>query len=142
MTEEFDLDIQVQAMPDLGEIVILSINGDLDRHNSEIMEFAVNNCYRQRQYHFVVDFTATRRINSTGLGLLINIMDRSRQYGGSIHLIHVPVKIKSLLNHLGVAEDMGICTDLAQALALKRIPSDNTVTIDKEQDKARISYDQ
>ena len=141
MAEKFDLDIRVQELPDIGGIVIFCISGDLDRHNSEIVEIVVNKCYRQQQYHFIFDLAGTQRINSTGLGLLINIMHRTRQNDGSIHLVHVSVKINSLLNHLGVADEMGICDDLDQALAIGQIHSANGAT-EKDQKEAKIAHDQ
>ena len=77
--------------------VLLSLTGNLMETGqaSELMEEVVQRS--EKSPHFVVDLSGFKYMNSTGLGVLLNILTLARKSGGDVVICCVPEKVKSLL---------------------------------------------
>ena len=49
------------------------------------------------QHHFVIDLSAIKHINSTGLGVFITLLTKARKKGGEVVLVNPSEYIKNLL---------------------------------------------
>jgi anti-sigma B factor antagonist len=78
------------------EILTLSGNMLSTADNAEVLEH-VKQHIEQGHNRFIINLGAVKFINSNGLGLLINILTKSRKAGGDTVLAYVPDELSRLL---------------------------------------------
>lgn len=84
------------------EIVILSLQGQLDAHTAPEFERILEQHLRdQRQNSFILNFKDLDYISSAGLGVLMGLIEEVRAKGGDIRLCELPEKIFHVLDLLG-----------------------------------------
>ena len=104
-----DFSYEIEKKEDYNSIKIkgnLIEKGQAEKLLSEIDELIDNESHR-----FVVNMEEFKYMNSTGLGVLLNILTKARKAGGEAVICAVPEKIKDLLiitklnNVFSVVED-------------------------------------
>lgn len=80
-------------------INIISLKGSLlaDVQSREILE-NVTNLIQENKVNFIVDLSELKFINSSGLGMLLTCLTKSRKAGGELVLANVPEQVSNLLN--------------------------------------------
>lgn len=78
------------------EVLVLSGNMLSSADNTEVLDL-VRQHIEQGHNRFVINLHAVKFINSNGLGLLINILTKSRKAGGDAVLASVPDELARLL---------------------------------------------
>lgn len=77
---------------------VLTLRGNMlsATDNSEVLD-QVKSRIEQGRNKFIINLSEVRFINSNGLGLLINILTKSRKAGGDAVLASVPDELSRLL---------------------------------------------
>ena len=66
--------------------------------------------------HFILDFSQLKFLSSSGLGVILSILTRSRKNGGDVVLMNVTEKLKSLLTITRLDHVFATAENLADAL--------------------------
>ena len=78
--------------------LILKLEGDLIGENSGIdLIEVVNNSIQKGTKYAIVDISALRYMNSSGIGVLITIMTKFRNKGGEVCLLKPSESVQKLL---------------------------------------------
>jgi len=80
------------------EVEILTLTGNMlsPTDNTEVLDH-VKQRIEKGNKNFVIDLRGVKFINSNGLGLLINVLTKSRKAGGDTVLASVPEELSRLL---------------------------------------------
>lgn len=100
-------------------IQIIHLTGRLlgREQTADLLE-QVDNLVAQGKYYLIIDLEQLTHMNSSGLGILIHFLTKSRNAGGELVVVKVPAVIEKLLiitklNNVFSQED-----DLSNAIAL------------------------
>ena len=113
----FDIEIEKYQKQGIGEIILLTLKGDLKQEYLPLLDNAFQNLSEEGTGRIILDCADLNSITSSGLGLLINMTQNPnilKEKG--IRLIHVQKKIKSLLDLLGMGERLKIMEDKEKAI--------------------------
>ncbi|MCS7297378.1 MAG: STAS domain-containing protein [Bacteroidia bacterium] len=82
-----------------GKVVVFRLEGSLmgDSTQQQFKETLLKQL-DAGQKHFILDLSAVRNVNSSGLGSLITLFSRTRSAGGEFILAAVPANVRSLLH--------------------------------------------
>lgn len=100
-----------------GQVAILQLCGNVDTQSVSTLEAIFDELYQAQIYRIVFDLSKTESINSSGLGLIINITHQLETVGGGIRMINVSDKHKVLFDLLGLQDRLVILADKKEALA-------------------------
>lgn len=79
-------------------VCVLELSGNLiGEHDGMPLTDAFNEIMEDGVYNFVIDLSGLKHINSTGLGVFITLLTRSRKRGGELALVNPSGYIKNLL---------------------------------------------
>ena len=81
-----------------GSTLVLKLSGDLigEDTGSSILE-TVNNAIQSKVLKCIIDISALRYINSSGIGVLITILTKFRNKGGDVYLMKPSESVQKLL---------------------------------------------
>ena len=81
-----------------GNNLILRISGDLigEENNSQLID-TVNEAVSHQVSVCIIDISALRYINSSGIGILITILTKFRNKGGEVYLMNPSESVTKLL---------------------------------------------
>lgn len=102
--------------PNIGDIATLRLCGPIDQKSVQVFESTILDLYRKGICRLVLDLSETKYLNSTGLGLLINIAHKVNVVGGGIRLVNVAEKFKVLFDMLGLESCLPILASHQEAL--------------------------
>lgn len=82
-----------------GKAIIFRLEGSLmgDSTQQQFKEAFLNQLDAGHKY-FILDLSAVRNVNSSGLGSLITLFSRTRSAGGEFILVSVPANVRNLLH--------------------------------------------
>ncbi len=113
---ELTIHSETHHRPGVGDIVALKPCGPIDQKSVQSLEATVLDFYRKGICRLILDLSETKYLNSTGLGLLINIAHRVNVVGGGVRLINVAEKFKVLFDMLGLESCLPIIGNYETAL--------------------------
>ncbi len=80
------------------EIIIIHLKGILiGQHQIVNIADEIENKIADEKTHFIAELSDVQLINSTGLGVLLNILTKARNAGGELILANLSEQIKKLL---------------------------------------------
>lgn len=86
------------SIQEKGNYNLIAVAGNLiEKGQAEHLLDDVNSLIAKESSRFVIDMSAFKYMNSTGLTVLLNILTRARKAGGEAIVCSVTDKIKSLL---------------------------------------------
>ncbi|MCS7188716.1 MAG: STAS domain-containing protein [Bacteroidia bacterium] len=105
-----------------GDVILFRLEGSLmgDSTQNQFKE-TVLKLLDSGQKKFILDLSAVRNVNSSGLGSLITLFSRTRSVGGEFILAAVPVNVRNLLHItrldtvFSVKETVGEALDILKA---------------------------
>ena len=81
-----------------GRVTILALNGDLGIGESEtVFKKTVSRLLEEGKVHLLIDCSALRFVDSTGLGALVRALTTAQNEGGQTKLLGVGPHLKKLL---------------------------------------------
>jgi anti-sigma B factor antagonist len=79
-------------------VLVLALKGSLlaDVQSKEILQ-AASDYIQNNETKFVVDLKDLKFINSSGLGMMLTLLTKTRKSGGDVALANVPEQVNNLL---------------------------------------------
>ncbi len=75
-----------------------TLQGDLIEKGQAVqMLYEIERFIEKKENKFILDLTALRYMNSTGLNILINVLTKSRKAGGDLAIFGLTPKVSELL---------------------------------------------
>ncbi|HHU63834.1 MAG TPA: STAS domain-containing protein [Clostridiales bacterium] len=75
---------------------VVKLSGEVDIYNSSQLKNQIDKLIDQRSGNITLDCTNLTYIDSTGLGVLIGILKRVKEYGGKINIRNLKPYIKKI----------------------------------------------
>ncbi len=86
------------AERDLGDVTILEIKGQLILDEGDIpLRRDIDALVEQGHVNLVFDLHEVSRLDSAGIGALVNSYNAAHRHGGDVKLLHVPPRANRLL---------------------------------------------
>ena len=114
---EFSLTTELCEQSNGQQAAVIFFNGPIDRSGLLMLDNTVQDLYRQDIYFLIFDLANTTSINSSAIGLLINITQQVAMGNGAVRIIRVAEKFKILFELLGLESRLPIAENKEQALA-------------------------
>ena len=102
---------------DDGGVYVIQVEGQLIVGNRQELKELVREALEAGERKFVVDFTDTGYIDSSGLGALVSISKKVREAGGDLRLAGLNEDLRSLFELTKLDTLFAIADTRAQALA-------------------------
>lgn len=99
---ELQLQAKPKKLPDGSIIIVIEMYGVIDGSTAKQLEENLLNFLNRSIKNIVLMWTGITHINSTGMGLLVNLADRFRAVNGDVRLASVPPKVVALFEMLGI----------------------------------------
>jgi anti-sigma B factor antagonist len=103
---------------ELGEAVVLALDGFLDAHTAPQFENAISSEVEAGHLHLVADCRKLSYISSAGLGVFMSFIEEIREKGGDIKLSGIEPKVYQVFEVLGFHELFDIVDTVEAAVAL------------------------
>jgi anti-sigma B factor antagonist len=100
-----------------GGCTIVEVAGEIDVHSAPQLHQALSEAVAAGVLCLVVDLEAVEFMDSSGLGVLVGALKRTRSQGGSLHLVCSRQPILKLFRVTGLTEVFPIHATLAEAVA-------------------------
>ena len=98
---------------------VLPLNGEIDLHVSPEVAESLRTIIAAKPKHLVVDLTQVTYVDSSGLAVLIEGMQKVQQYGGKFGLAGVQEDVKHVFDIARLDQVFEIYPDVDTALAAK-----------------------
>ncbi|WP_372368392.1 STAS domain-containing protein [Candidatus Uabimicrobium sp. HlEnr_7] len=112
---EFQITSELKNYDTIGDVAILSFIGSVDQKSMQIIEASISECYTKNIKFYIFDFGQTLNINSTGIGVLINITSQISMASGCACLINAD-KFKNLIETIGLSDRLPIVGNEEKAI--------------------------
>lgn len=96
---------------------VLAIAGEVDLHRSPEVKERLNPLIEQKRPSVVVDLSEVSYIDSSGLALLIEAMQRVQSYGGKLALCGIRENVKAIFEIARLDQVFRIFPDVSAARA-------------------------
>ena len=103
---------------ELGEAVVLALDGFLDAHTAPQFENAISAEAEAGHLHLIADCRKLSYISSAGLGVFMSFIEEIREKGGDIKLSGIEPKVYQVFEVLGFHELFDIVDNVDAAAAL------------------------
>lgn len=103
--------------PEGSDAQVLSLGGELDIATTPTVRSAIDAAIAGGSKRIIVDLTGLNFIDSTGLGVLIGGLRRSRENGGRVVLVATEGRILRLLRVTGLVRIFQVFESLDAAIA-------------------------
>ena len=80
----------------VGDIIVLTIVGEIDLYNAPEIKDIVNKLIEERSYSVIIDLEKVSYIDSSGIGALISSLSNLKKYQGGLKIINVYASVKKV----------------------------------------------
>ncbi|MFO7587862.1 MAG: STAS domain-containing protein [Gemmatimonadota bacterium] len=105
------------SLADDGEVTIVEVNGELIVGNRQELKARVLERLDGGDRKFLIDFSASSYIDSSGLGVLVSLSKKIREAGGSLRLAGLNADLRTLFELTRLDSLFHIADTRAAALA-------------------------
>ena len=105
-------------MPAESSPIIIAPEGEIDLHSSPLVKAQIEPLIAQRCAKVVVDLAGVSYIDSSGLAVFIEALQRVRGYGGNFALCGLRENVRHIFNIARLDQVFPIFADQAAALAV------------------------
>lgn len=95
----------------IGNQVVVSLAGNLQGELAAKVRETILSYIADGYFHFKVDFSQVTDINSTGLGMLVNVQKRAMQNGGNIIINGLHGTVQTAFNRTRLSKAFTILVD-------------------------------
>jgi anti-sigma B factor antagonist len=104
-------------MPTTDEYRILPLEGEIDLHISPQIAVALREIIQEKPRKVVVDLSKVGYIDSSGLAVLIEGMQKVEAYGGKLYLVALRENVRAVFETMRLDQAFRILPDVAAARA-------------------------
>jgi anti-sigma B factor antagonist len=105
------------TLKDAGGVLVVKVEGQLIVGNRQELKTVVQEALDNGERKFLIDFSQTGYIDSSGLGALVSISKRIREQGGDLRLSGLNEDLRSLFELTKLDTLFAIADTSEQALA-------------------------
>ena len=98
-----ELKCKIDKLTDGSSVAILDMNGSIDGATVKKFESETLGLCEKGIKYLILNFTHVMYMNSTGLGILVKVLDRYQENEGDMKLVKVPPKVADLFDMLGIS---------------------------------------
>jgi anti-sigma B factor antagonist len=99
-----------------GARTVVSVTGEIDVYTAPTLRERLNELVAEGEYHLVVDMAGVDFLDSTGLGVLVGGLKRTRAHEGTLQLVCDQEKILKVFRITGLTKVFPIHSTLVEAL--------------------------
>jgi anti-sigma B factor antagonist len=99
------------------EPVIIPLQGEIDLHESPNLRETLRPCIEQKISRIYVDMSEVSYIDSSGLAVLIDCMQRIADYGGKFGIIAIRPAVRTVLEIARLDQVFRLYPDCASAIS-------------------------
>jgi anti-sigma B factor antagonist len=99
-----------------GARTVISVTGEIDVYTAPTLRERLNELVAEGEYHLVVDMAGVDFLDSTGLGVLVGGLKRTRAHEGTLQLVCDQEKILKVFRITGLTKVFPIHATLGEAL--------------------------
>jgi anti-anti-sigma factor len=99
------------------KVTVCRIEGDVNIHNAPAIKKEFAAFIDQKPPWIIINFSGVNHIDSSGLGILVEILKHVKAYGGRLKLTNLSPKIKSMFEIIKFDKIFDIVSDEDGALA-------------------------
>lgn len=115
MMEQEQLSVSTESLP--GGIGVISASGYINNEGGQAIADAVEKLLGEQNRTLLVDLAGTKIINSIGISILLEILERLLDGGGRLAFCNLTPTIAKTFEIMGLAQYAGIYPDRSSALA-------------------------
>jgi len=94
---------------------LLVLQGEIDLHASPRVRHAAAQLLEQQQPRILVDLSGVTYMDSSGIAVLIETMQRAQSYGGQLALFGVPPRVRTVFEIAQLDQVLNLYQDKAAA---------------------------
>lgn len=99
-----------------GDKVVVAVAGEVDAHTAPELDDALSEIINEGDVRIVVDLSNAGFLDSTGLGVLVKALKRSRDAGGFVSVVADQERIVKVFRITGLEEPFAVTGTLSEAL--------------------------
>lgn len=100
-----------------GDRTLVRVRGEIDLFSAPELRDSLVDLVRTGHHHLIIDMEDVEFIDSTGLGVLVNVLKRVRIHDGSLRLVCTHERIISLFRITVLPKAFPIHDTVAEAMA-------------------------
>jgi anti-sigma B factor antagonist len=116
------VELNVESREEAGRTVI-SVTGEIDVYTAPTLRERLGHLIATGHRDLVVDLSRVEFLDSTGLGVLVGALKRTRAQHGTLCLVCTQEKILKVFRITGLTKVFGIHSSLHDALGQAPVPS-------------------
>lgn len=105
--------------------LVLHLGGEIDVYNAYELRNEIDKAIEKKHYHLIMDLKNVSYIDSSGLGVLVSAVKSLISHQGSLKLVELNEKIRSLTKLTGLEKFFEIYDNMEEALASNSQDSEN-----------------
>lgn len=93
---------------DVGGTTVVSVEGEIDVYTAPRLRDCITELVADGVYHLVIDLEGVEFLDSTGLGVLVGGLKKTRAHDGSLQLICTQERLLKIFRITGLAKVFAI----------------------------------
>ena len=110
------MDLQLRTYQQ-GEASVVEVGGDIELSNASQLRADLRSVCEQEPCHVIVDMSQVSFIDSTGIGVLVGALKRTRENNGSFALICPQPRVRRVFEITGLLQALPLFNSMDEALA-------------------------
>ena len=100
-----------------GQVAIVELTGEIDLHRAPAVHKALLGACEKKPTQLVIDMIEVSYLDSSGIGVLVEVFRRTNAYGGQFKLSGVGQRVRSVFEITRLDKFFKIFPTVAEALA-------------------------
>ena len=108
---------KLHNLEDGSSVALVELKGSIDGSTVKKFESEALGLYEKGVKFVILNFAQIGYMNSTGLGILVKVLDKFQEKDGDVKLVRVPPKVADLFEMLGISSILTIHKSVDEAIA-------------------------
>ncbi len=123
-----DFQLTKEKLTDGSSVALLHMKGSIDGTTVKKFESKTLGLYEEGIKYLILNFFEVGYMNSTGLGILVKVLDKFQEKDGDVKLVKVPRKVADLFDMLGISSIVTIYPGMEEAIQSLPFPIQSAMT--------------
>lgn len=111
-----DFQLTSEKLADGSSVALLHMKGSIDGTTVKKFETKTLGLCEEGIMYLILNFAEVGYMNSTGLGILVKVLDKFQEKNGDVKLVKVPRKVADLFDMLGISSILTIYKSVEEAI--------------------------